>query len=480
MSRADRFIHRRTVLHGLAATVTLPLLDAMLPFGRSRAAASALADGAIGLGAGSLGAIGVGAGAQSASALGAAATGAAPRRLIWLFIPNGVEATSWAPRGNGHEWRPDGILEPIASVREHVSVFSNLCHRNASALGDGPGDHARSAACFLTGVHPRKTAGDDIQVGVSADQIAARALAGTTRFDSLELGLEQGMESGNCDSGYSCAYSGNVSWRGPSTPNAKETSPRELFERLFGGGAPPKERARRRALRQSILDHAQADAARLDRALGAGDRRRVAEFLEGVRDVERRIEAGEAALPDPADFGLEAPRGTPTDHREHLRLMLDLLIVAMRIDATRVATFMYANEGTNRPYPFLDIRDGHHDISHHGGDAAKMERFRRIGRFQVEEYARFVQKLAETPDGEGTLLDHALVAFGGAIRDGNRHDHDDLPVIVAGRGAGVHVPGGHRAMSTGTPLCNLWLAMARSADSTIERQGDSTGALTLS
>lgn len=458
-------VDRRSVLRGLAATVALPMLDAMLPLGRRNAWASLSGAASI-----------RGVNGLSASAIGAAAP---PRRLIWLFIPNGVESTAWAPRGDGHAWNPEGVLEPLASVKQHLSVFSNLCHRNANALGNGPGDHARSAACFLTGVHPRKTAGDDIAVGVSADQVAARALAGTTRFDSLELGLEPGMESGNCDSGYSCAYSANVSWRGPSTPNAKETSPREFFERLFGAGAPPKERARRRALRRSILDHARGDAMRLDQAIGTGDRRRIEEYLEGVRDIERRIEASEAALPDPEALGMAAPRGTPTDHREHLRLMLDLLTVAMRIDATRVSTFMFANEGTNRPYPFLDIRDGHHDISHHGGDASKMERFRRIGRFQVEEYARFVQRLSQTPEGEGTLLDHAIVAFGGAIRDGNRHDHDDLPVIVAGRGGGAHAPAGHRALGRGTPLCNLWLSMVRTAEPACERHGDSTAAITL-
>lgn len=465
MSFMHRPINRRTVLHGLAATVTLPLLEAMLPSALARAAA--------------LGAAGVSEALAGAPLAGPLSNTVAPRRLVWLFIPNGVEATAWAPRGVGRAWTPEGVLAPIDSVREHVTVFSNLCHRNANALGNGPGDHARSAACFLTGVHPRKTAGDDIQVGISADQMAARALAGRTRFDSLELGLEPGMESGNCDSGYSCAYSANVSWRGPSTPNAKETSPREFFERLFGAGAPPKERARRRALRRSVLDHARDDALRLERSLGTGDRRRVEEYLEGVRDVERRIESNEAALPDPASLGIEAPGGTPADHREHLRLMLDLLLVALRMDATRVATFMYANEGTNRSYPFLDIRDGHHDISHHGGDSTKMERFRRIGLFQMEEYARFIGKLAETADGEGTLLDNALVAFGGAIRDGNRHDHDDLPVIVAGRGGGVHDPAGHRSAPKGTPLCNLWLSMVRSADSTIERHGDSTSALAL-
>lgn len=466
MTPLHRSITRRTVLRGMAASVTLPWLEAMM--GRP---------GAIGSSASGMMSVPSAARASAGSAAGLLS--GAPRRLVWLFIPNGVESTAWSPRGEGTAWSAEGVLEPLAAQRQHLTIFSNLCHRNANALGNGPGDHARSAACFLTGAHPRKTAGDDIQVGVSADQLASRAVAGATRFDSLELGLEPGMESGNCDSGYSCAYSANVSWRGPSTPNAKETSPRAFFERLFGQDAAPGERARRVALRRSVLDHAHRDAARLEKAIGAADRRRLEEYLEGVRDIERRIETNERARLDPAEFGAVPPRGTPSDHREHLRLMLDLMIVALRTDATRVATFMYANEGTNRPYPFLGIRDGHHDLSHHGGDAGKMERFRQIGRFQVEEYARFIERLSQTPEGEGSLLDHALIAFGGAIRDGNRHDHDDLPVILAGRGGGAHRPAGHLSAPRGTPLCNLWLTMAQSVGADLQRQGDSTEPLRL-
>lgn len=442
-------LSRRTVLRGLAATIALPWLDAMRP-----------ARGA-------------------ASLAGAGGAGPPPLRLVWSFIPNGVYAPDWRPNGEGETWTASPLLEPLQEVRRHVIVCSNFGHHNAQALGDGPGDHARSAACFLTGAHPRKTAGDDIEAGVSVDQVAAGAVGSASRFASLEVGVEPGMDSGNCDSGYSCAYSANISWRNPRTPNAKEASPRQFFERLFGNGEEGAVRAERMALRRSVLDLTRRDALRLATRLGRDDRRRVEEYLEGVRELERRVQDAERERPDPAAAGVEAPRSAPRDYREHLRLMNDLMVAALRIDATRVATFMYANEGSNRPYPFLGIRDGHHDVSHHGGQQEKIDKFRQINRFQVEEFARLVTQLAAVREGDGTLLDHTLVAFGGAICDGNKHDHHDLPIVLAG-GAAAGIRGGrHLVAPQRTPLCNLWLAMLARAGVDRERFGDSTGVASL-
>ncbi|QOJ17840.1 MAG: DUF1552 domain-containing protein [Phycisphaeraceae bacterium] len=455
-------INRRTVLRGVGAAMALPLLEAMTPLARL---AQAAAD--------PLGASGVAGGSQAVP------------RLCYIFFPNGVHYEDWKPIGSGRDYTLSPLLEPLARHRDDMLIISGLAHHNAKALGDGPGDHARSAACFLTGAHPVKTAGADIEAGVSVDQVAARALEGRTRFASLELGCEPAMQSGNCDSGYSCAYSSNISWRTPNTPNLKEINPRLVFERLFMLGdenESPQHRTERIARRRSILDYVRDDARKLERKLGDRDRRKLEEYFDSVRAIETRVEQAERLRDDPdAIAGFPRPTGTPRDYREHLDLMADLMVLALRLDLTRVCTFMIANEGSNRPFPFLNIADGHHHLSHHGGDGGMVEKIRQINRFQSEAFARVLDKFKQVKDEtdpEGaSLLDSTMIVWGGAISDGNRHNHDQLPVIVAGgRRCGVEL-GEHRVLKHETPMCNLHLGMLRRMGLDTPSFGDSNGVL---
>jgi hypothetical protein len=448
-------INRRTVLRGLGVAMSLPWLEAMAPNTLVRA------------------------GARACAALPATA---APLRMAFLFVPNGVEPGSWRPKGLGRDYTLSSALEPLAEHRENFSVLSGLAHRNAKALGDGPGDHARSAACFLTGAHPVKTAGRDIRVGLSVDQVAARAGESETLLPSIELGCEPARQSGSCDSGYSCAYSANISWRTASQPNLKETRPRAVFERLFGLGVNAKEsreaRGARLARRRSILDAVSADTAQLREALGATDRQRLAEYQDSVRAMERRIQRIEELDDDPeAPNGLVPLPGIPDDYAAHVKLMNDMIVLAFRLDQTRVASFMLANEGSNRKFPNLGIADGHHGLSHHGGDVAKMDKIRAINRFQSELFGDLLGKLQGVQEGEGSLLDHSMILFGSAIADGNRHNHDELPVLLAGGGNGALTPGRHVRYERGTPLSNLFVSMLQTAGIETDRFGDSTGAL---
>jgi hypothetical protein len=373
------------------------------------------------------------------------------------------------------------MLESLSPLRKSLTVIEGLDQHNAKALGDGPGDHARSAAAFLTGAHPYKTAGDNISVGVSVDQLAARHLQSQTRFGSLELGCEPALTSGSCDSGYSCAYSANISWHAPNMPMAKEINPRLLFERLFSLGRPGETasaRQQRLKTRRSVLDFVSRDARVLRKNSGLADRGRLDEYLEGVRSLERRIEQVEHAEQAPSVLaGFEPPKGIPGEYREHLRLMHELIILAWRLDLTRVVTFMWANEGSNRVFPNLGITEGHHHLSHHGGDASMVERIQAINRFQIEELAWFLQRLQETPDANGSLLDSSMVLFGGAIGDGNRHNHDNLPIILAGRGGGALSPRGHLEVGKGTPLCNVYQSMLGGLGVPASPIGDATGPL---
>lgn len=452
-ARTPRPVDRRTVLRGMGVAMSLPWLEAMVPSALARAGSSAAAAGSAG----------------------------APLRMAFLYIPNGVDPAGWFPSGEGRDYTLSEGLEPLAEHREHFSVLRGLAHRNATALGDGPGDHARSAACFLTGAHPHKTAGRDIRVGVSVDQFAARSLGGETLLPSLEIGCEPALQSGSCDSGYSCAYSANMSWRSATQPNLKEIRPREVFERLFGinrPGEPADARARRLAARKSILDYVRDDVRRLDGSLGATDRTRMEEYADGVRSLERRIEMLEGAARDPEAFeSMQPVDGVPADYREHVRLMNDMLVLAFRLDQTRIATFMLANEGSNRSFPFLDVKDGHHHISHHKGDEGMIDQIRRINRFQSEMLADLLTKMRAVEEPGGTLLDNSMIVYGSAIHDGNRHNHDDLPVILAGGGGGTLDPGRHLHWSRGTPLCNLYVSMLQRMGLDVDTFADSTGAL---
>ncbi len=434
-------LSRRAVLRGVGAAVALPWLESMAP-----AAGLARADKA------------------------------APTRMAFFYVPNGVHMPDWTPAATGSEFELPWILEPLAPVKNDLLVLSGLAQDGAYAHGDGGGDHARGLACFLTGVHPVKTDGADIRVGVSVDQLAAQAAGKHTRFPSLELGIERGAQSGNCDSGYSCAYSSNIAWRSPTQPVAKEVDPRLVFERLFGtpGGRSGAGGESRRKYGRSVLDFVAEDARALDRRLGAGDRRKVDEYLGSLREIERRLAFVEG---EGQDTGLTKPGGIPEDHRDHIRLMLDLLVVAFRADLTRIATFLFANEGSNRSYGFLDVPEGHHELSHHGGDAAKHAKIRKINRFHVELFAEFLARLKAVPEGDGTLLDHAMIVYGSGIGDGNRHNHDHLPILLAGSGCGTIRPARHVDHGGKTPLNNLYLSMLDRMDAPAESLGDSTGRL---
>ncbi len=445
MSRETGNISRRTVLRAAGAVIALPMLEAMLP-GRTLWT-------------------------RTASAAARATLASPPARLMFVFLPNGVDMPSW----------PGSAVGALADHAGHFSVMKNLCHRNAEALGDGPGDHARSAACFLTGAHPFKTSGGDISVGISVDQVAASHIAGTTRLDSLELGGEPTMTAGNCDSGYSCAYSANISWRGPHTPNGKEDDPRRVFESLFSTGPEgesPEARERRLTLRRSILDGVAGQASALAARVGVSDRRKLDEYLEGVRALERRMQSMARADRDGQRTQFTAPNA-PTDYRERITLLSDMAVLGLQLDQTRIVTLMLANEGSNRAYTDIGVKEGHHDVSHHADDQAKRGKFAAINRWQGERLAHLLTALRGAQENGRSLLDSTTVLYGGAIADGNRHNHDDLPIILAGGSAhGVkHAP--LRTAAVGTPLCNLYLSMLRSMQVPAERFGDSTAALAL-
>ena len=446
----EPLIDRRTVLRGAGAAIALPWLEAMLPRGI----------------------------ASSALAATTVAEAAPPLRVAYLFFPNGVNVDAWRPTADARGlWVPSPTLAPLADFHGDIDVYTGLRHRNAEANGDGPGDHARSSACFLTGMQPRKTAGDDIRVGKSIDQVIADDLAEQgvrTRLRSLELGSEPAMTAGNCDSGYSCAYSANISWKSESLPNGKETDPRAAFDRIFGKrGQSPEEAAAQARTRRSILDGAMKEAKRLSRQVGASDRARLDEYLEGVRDLESRL--GEDALAD-LEVGDAVPNfdAAPRDIGSRIDLLGEVLALAFKTDSTRIATLMLANEGSNRPYREVGVAEGHHDVSHHGKNPEKLEKFAAINRFQSERFAAFLRALTRVKENGKPLLDSTIVLYGSAINDGNRHNHDDLPILIAG---GRAKRGRIVASAPGTPLCNLHVGIARAAGVKIDRFGDANGAI---
>jgi hypothetical protein len=398
---------------------------------------------------------------------------AAPLRMAFTYVPNGIIMENWTPAAEGAAFELPRILQAFAPVREKTMLLSGLAHVNGRALGDGPGDHARAAATFLTGVHPRKTAGADIKNGISADQVAAQAIGGSTRFASLELGIEHGRIVGNCDSGYSCAYSHAISWRSENTPLPPEVNPKLVFERLFGTGdesANP--------FRKSILDYVREDASRLQSRLGANDKRKLDEYLTGVREIEKRIELATTQAKATPKPDMEKPEGIPVDFEEHVNLMFDLMTVAFQTDSTRIATFMIGREGSNNTYRNIGVPDAHHGISHHRGDAEKVEKLTRINEYHAKLFAGWLQKLAAIKEGDGTLLDHMMIVYGSSLADGNRHTHHDLPILVAGGANGKLKMNRHVIYPKETPLTNLYLSLLDHAGVRPEVIGDSTGRLT--
>jgi hypothetical protein len=357
-------------------------------------------------------------------------------------------------------------------------VLSGLAHTRARANGDGAGDHARANATFLTGQQARKTAGADIRIGVSVDQVAAQQIGRATRLPSLELSCDKARLSGACDSGYSCIYQYNISWRSESVPMPGEANPRAVFERLFtdAGAEGTESAARRQAYRQSILDLVWEDAATLQGKLGATDRRKLDEYMTAVREVEVQIEQSEKFARQ-SGTALAKPDGIPPQYADHLRLMYDLLALAFQTDTTRIATFMVAHDGSNRGYPQIGVPEGHHDLSHHGNDPEKKAKIARINRFHLEQFAYFLGKLSTLREGAGSVLDNSMIVYGSAIADGQRHTHHDLPVLLAGRGGGTLQSGHHLRYPPETPMTNLFLSLLDRMGAPRERFGDSTGRL---
>ncbi|MCU0315937.1 MAG: DUF1552 domain-containing protein [Fimbriimonadaceae bacterium] len=436
-------LSRRTVLKGIGTAVSLPFLEAMMP-------RSAMAS------------------VPKAKAV----------RMAFLFVPNGIDMANWTPASVGSSYELPAILKPLQPVRGSVNVLTGLAQLKANANGDGPGDHARSTATWLTGVQARKTAGSDIRVGQSIDQLAAQYVGKDSKFASLELGCERSGLAGDCDSGYSCAYTSNVSWRTENTPVAKEVNPRLVFERLFGSGAGSEQaeaRAKRDLYRKSVLDFVREDASSLKDRLGARDSQKMEEYFAAIRDVERRLIAFEAS--SPAVIGAKAPEGIPSTRADHIRLMGDMMILAFQADLTRVCTFMFGNEGQNRPFREIDIHEGHHDLSHHGKDNDKLGKKKKIDLYHVEQLAYILTKMQSIEEGDRTLLDNTMLVYGGGISDGDRHNHDDLPILLCGRGGGALPSGRHMKFSSPTPMTNLFLTMIDHMGMPVERFGDSTGKL---
>ena len=440
-------LSRRHVLRGLGTAMALPVLEAMAP----------------------------------SSARAAAAVKKSPVRMAFFYVPNGVHMPDWKPSSPGALAEVPATLKALEAHRDSMLVLTGLTADKARPNGDGAGDHARSAAAFLTGCQARKTAGADIKAGVSVDQYAAQQIGRNTRFPSLEIGCERGAQAGNCDSGYSCAYSSNIAWRGEATPVPKEVDPRQVFDRLFGSGNTKESaetRARRDRYNASILDFVQEDAKALQTKLGVKDQQKLDEYFTSVREIEQRV-----ALAGNPENGTSTARSArpldmPQDYGEHIRLMFDMLFLAWQGDLTRVSTFMLANEGSNRGYKQIGVPDGHHDLSHHGGDATKHEKLKQINRYHIEQLGYFLNKLQSTREGDKTMLDNVMLVYGSGISDGNAHNHDDLPILLMGKGGGTIKGGRHLVYPRNTPLNNLWLSMLDRMSVPCYSLGDSTGRLT--
>jgi hypothetical protein len=452
---AQRFasLSRRRFLRGLGACMALPALESLVPV--RALAAEALAG----------------------SNFAKTATGA-PLRMAFVYFPNGAIQPNWWPKGEGKDFELARTMEPLAPVKHELQVLGGMDHVNATPGPDGAGDHARASGTFLTGVRVKKTAGSDIQAGISIDQVVANQIGHVTRFPSLELTCDAVRRSGNCDSGYSCAYQYNLAWRSPNTPVAPEPNPRLLFERLFGAGAPG-ERAnnlqRRHAQQRSILDFVLDDARVVQGQLTYRDKQKLDEYLFSVREIEKRIEKAErfGQTPDPA---VSTPAGVPSSYEEYIQVMFDMMILAFQTDSTRIGTFLLANEGSNRAFSEIGIAEGHHFLTHHQNKEDMIEKVAEIDLWYMKQFARFLQKMEQTKDVDGkSLLHNSMIVYGSGNSDGNRHTHTNLPVLLAGSGGGTLTPG-RFIKHGGVPMSNLLLSLAdRMGVQGVERLGDSTG-----
>ena len=406
----------------------------------------------------------------------------APVRMAFLYVPNGMHMPDWIPRGpGGRDFELQSIMKPVAKFKKKMNVITGLSLKGAKALGDGGGDHARSVAAFLTGAHPKKTHGSDIKNGISVDQIAAAKIGHLTKLKSLELGTEGSSTGGRCDNGYSCLYTSNVSWRTDRSPIPKEINPVAVFERLFGSdkrGENAQALAKRDAKRKSILDFVHGEAKSLSKVLGAQDRRKLDEYLYAVRDIERRLKVTEKLTDKDEDVSnFPRPAGVPRDYGEHVKLLLDMMVLAFQTDSTRVATFMYANAGSNRAYRNLSIRDGHHSISHHGKSRTKQAKISKINTYHMTLASHFLKRLDSIKEGNRTLLDNSLILYGSGIADGNTHRHEDLPIAVFGSGGGSVKTGRFIRQRVGTPLTNLHLSMLEKVGAKVNSFSDSSGTI---
>jgi hypothetical protein len=432
-----KFMPRRTFLRGVGATLALPLLDSMVP------AATSLAK-----------------------------TAAKPvRRLGFVFMPMGCDQSRWTPPGDKLD-QLSPILSSLAPVREHVTAISNLELQNAY-----PGSHATSNSSFLSAAKAKLTESTDYYLGTTVDQVAAQHIGQATQLPSLELAMDLLQVVGQCDNGYACVYQNNLSWSSPTTPLPAEAHPRIVFESLFGEGGSIAERRAALKKKASLLDSFTEDLSRLQRQLGPGDRARISQYLETVREVERRIQKAEADAVEHPLRDLDRPVGVPAAYADHARLMFDLQVLALQGDVTRVITFQLARETSNRTYPEIGVPDPHHPLSHHGNDPAKIERMSKINAFHVSLFAEYLAKLKATPEGNGTLLDHSLILYGSGIGNPNIHDHTNLPILVAG-GSAIGMKGNrHISYARPVPLANLHLTLLDKVGVRLDKFADSNGKL---
>lgn len=431
-------LSRRTFLRGTGVALALPLLDAMIP-----------------------------------AATAEAQTPAAPqhlRRLGYIYMPMGCDGTRWTPPGGERLDDLSFILAPLQPVKQHVTVLSNFELRNAY-----PGTHATSNSAFLSAARARLTESADYYLGTTADQLAARQIGRDTQLPSLELSMDLMTLAGQCDNGYACVYQNNLSWSSPTTPLPSEAHPRIVFERLFGDGATTAERRAALRNRASLLDSVMEEFATLNNQLGPADRARVAQYLDTIREVERRIQRAEASAANNPVRDRDRPVGVPASYADHARLMFDLQVLAFQADVTRVITFQLARETSNRTYPEIGVPDPHHPLTHHGNDPRKVEKVARVNRMHVGLFAEFLAKLRDTREGNGTLLDHSLLLYGSGMGNPNQHDHDNLPILVAGGAAGRMRGGRHLRFAQPTPLANLHLTLLDKVGVRLERFGDSRG-----
>jgi hypothetical protein len=439
-----KHLSRRTFLRGVGATVALPLLDSMV-------------------------------GAQTALRQGAAAP---KTRFVAFYVPHGATMDKWTPATEGTGFGFTEILKPLEPHRDRINIISGLAHPYVAGAGGGDvsagANHTRAAAVFLTGAVPER--GAQAHLGVSADQVAAQRIGQDTPLPSLELSIEEAVLT--CEASFSCAYRNSISWKSPSEPLPMYSNPRLVFEKLFGVGATDAERRARREESRSLLDSVMGQVASLQKDLPAGDRRRLTQYLEDVREIERRIQRAEAAVRE--DLTLpDVPTGTPATFQDHLKLLMDLQVIALQADITRVSTLMFARELSTAVYPESSIRDPFHNLSHHSNDRANMDRFAQLNTYHMTKLAYFVDKLKAVPDGDGTLLDHALVLYGSSLSDGNQHNFSPLPIVLAGGASGKVKGGRHLAFPKDTHMSNLLVAMLNTLDAGIEKFGDSTGNVTI-